>query len=158
MCSKSTCLLSEHAHVVVVLYSSHELFVPFPYRSVAHFAITCCVQEFFDLLGEEEEENDESAERSDVGKIEPFGADEVREVMVRRKRDEIDRQREDKARREAFAADLDRKIFEEELKASASRAGGANPKRLDKVPATTEYVVGLHWRFFLSSSCFVNTS
>ena len=41
-----------------------------------------------------------------MGKVEPFGADEVREVVVRRRREEMDRQREDRARREAYAADL----------------------------------------------------
>jgi len=66
-----------------------------------------------------------------VGKVEPFGVEQVREVLVRRRRQDLDRAREDRARREAIAADLDRRIFEEELKASASRIGGANPKRID---------------------------
>ena len=54
----------------------------------------------------------------------------MREVMVQRKREEMDRAREDRARREAYAAELDRKIFEEELRSSASREGGANPVKL----------------------------
>ena len=71
------------------------------------------------------------AESKAVGKVEPYGVEQVREVLVRRRRQELDRAREDRARREALAADLDRRIFEEELKASASRIGGANPKRID---------------------------
>jgi hypothetical protein len=71
-----------------------------------------------------------------VSKVEPYGAEEVREVIVQRKREELAAAREDRARREAYAADLDRKIFEEELKASASRVGGANPIKLISTAAT----------------------
>jgi len=70
-----------------------------------------------------------------VTKVEPFGVEEVREVIVRRKRDELAAAREDRVRREAYAADLDRKIFEEELKASALRLGGANPVKLTSLKA-----------------------
>mmetsp|Transcript_2417 Transcript_2417/g.3236 ORF Transcript_2417/g.3236 Transcript_2417/m.3236 type:complete len:3692 (+) Transcript_2417:353-11428(+) len=85
----------------------------------------------------EEASNDkESSDKKNdegIGKIEAYGGDEVREVILRRKREELEKQREDRARREAYAAELDRRIFEEELKASASRAGGANPTKFDLV-------------------------
>ena len=45
-----------------------------------------------------------------IDKVEPGPADEIREVIVRRKREEVERQREERLRREAYQADLDRKV------------------------------------------------
>ena len=61
-------------------------------------------------------------------KIEPFGADELRTIMVGRRKREMERQREELARRTAQQADLDVKLFREELQASARRKGGSNPR------------------------------
>jgi hypothetical protein len=86
---------------------------------------------------EEEEEEDDDDDRADgeglrarepPPKIDPFGADELRNIMVRRRRLEIERQREELARRTAQQADLDIKLFREELQASARRKGGSNPR------------------------------
>jgi thiol-disulfide isomerase/thioredoxin len=106
-------------------------------------------KEFNDLVNdnndEDDEDDDEEEEVKDnkdgvkegdkeedtIAKVEAYGGDEVREVILRRKREELEKQREDRARREAYAAELDRRIFEEELKASASRAGGANPTKFN---------------------------
>jgi hypothetical protein len=60
-------------------------------------------------------------------KIEPYGADEMREVMTRRRQQEQMRVREEKLRKQAYMGQLDIKVFEEELEASKSRKGGANP-------------------------------
>ena len=61
-------------------------------------------------------------------KIEPFGADELRAIMVGRRKMEMERQREELARRTAQQADLDIKLYQEELQASAARKGGSNPR------------------------------
>lgn len=75
-------------------------------------------------------------------KVPPYGAEEVREVIFRRKREEMERVREERARREAYQAELDRKIFEEELKASASRKGGANPRKINPFGLAARFKVG----------------
>jgi len=62
-----------------------------------------------------------------IPKIEPYGAEEIREVMVRRKQLEILRIKEERLRRQAYADSLDVKVFEEELEATKLRKGGANP-------------------------------
>ena len=49
-------------------------------------------------------------EQKAIDKVEPGPADEIREVIVRRKREEVERQREERLRREAYQADLDRKV------------------------------------------------
>jgi hypothetical protein len=47
--------------------------------------------------------------------VPPFGADILREVMVRRKREEMELQKMERARRIAYQEELDVRIFEEEL-------------------------------------------
>ena len=61
-------------------------------------------------------------------KIEPFGADELRAIMVARRQRELERQRDELARRSVQQADLDIKLYREELQASARRRGGSNPR------------------------------
>jgi len=92
------------------------------------------------LEGEEEaaeraDQEDEEHEQSADGTIphskplvEPYGADILREVMVQRAREEMQRQEEERIRREAYNRAFDIKVFEEELEASKSREEGANPK------------------------------
>lgn len=65
--------------------------------------------------------------RATVAKVEPFGAEEIRAVMIHRKQLEQAREREDRVRRQAYKDALDVKVFEEELDASRWRKGGANP-------------------------------
>lgn len=106
-----------------------------------------------DLLGDDEEEEDESdsesaaggtsaseaepaAEKRTISKIEAYGADEIREVLVARRRREQEQLRAERIRREIRQAELEHAIFEEELATSASRVGGANPKRLRPVEAS----------------------
>eukprot|EP01033_Poteriospumella_lacustris_P010457 gene10460-7435_t len=60
-------------------------------------------------------------------KVEPFGAEELREIILRRKQQEQIRQREERIRKQAYKDALDIKIFEEELEASRRRKGGQNP-------------------------------
>jgi hypothetical protein len=62
-----------------------------------------------------------------IAKVEPYGAEELREVMVHRKQTELNRQKDERLRRQAYKDALDVKIFEEELEASKRRKGGANP-------------------------------
>merc|ERR1711916_398336 len=66
-------------------------------------------------------------ETRNILKIEPYGGDEIREVIIRRKQLELTRIREERLRRQAYADALDVKVFEEELEASKLRKGGANP-------------------------------
>ncbi len=95
-------------------------------------------REYTQLLGlsdeanqteETETENEDQGDgsRVPIAKISPYGADEIREVMVQRKQQEQARQREERLRRQAYKDALDVKIFEEELEAGRARKGGANP-------------------------------
>jgi thiol-disulfide isomerase/thioredoxin len=60
-------------------------------------------------------------------KVEPHGAEELREIILRRKQQEQIRQREERIKKQAYKDALDIKIFEEELEASRRRKGGQNP-------------------------------
>ena len=71
-------------------------------------------------------------QKADDGESTPYGAEEVREVIFRRKREEMERVREERARREAYT-ELDRKIFEEELKASLAAKVAPIPVRLTRL-------------------------
>lgn len=62
-----------------------------------------------------------------LAKIEPYGAEELREVLVKRRQAEIAKERKERLRRDAYKDALDVKVFEEELLASKRRKGGANP-------------------------------
>ncbi len=91
-------------------------------------------KEYMDYLstGEEQQEentteNDKQSNREAIVKVEPYGAEELREVLVQRKQAELSRQREERLHRQAYKDALDVKVFEEELEASKSRKGGANP-------------------------------
>lgn len=91
-------------------------------------------REYMDMLSDptDNKDEDEVAEEQDenrvpIAKVEPYGADELREVMIHRKQAEINRQKEERLRRQAYKDALDVKVFEEELEASKRRKGGANP-------------------------------
>ena len=56
--------------------------------------------------------------REPLAKVEPYGADELREVMVGRRRRELDRQRLEQARRAAQQAAMDLRLYREELQAA----------------------------------------
>mmetsp|Transcript_21594 Transcript_21594/g.31811 ORF Transcript_21594/g.31811 Transcript_21594/m.31811 type:complete len:2705 (-) Transcript_21594:384-8498(-) len=60
-------------------------------------------------------------------KVEPFGAEEIREVLLQRRQLHASKQREERMRRQANAEILDANIFEDELRESQTRKGGANP-------------------------------
>jgi hypothetical protein len=75
----------------------------------------------------QEEDKEEDSDRVPIAKVEPYGAEELREVMIGRKQAEIARQKEERLRRQAYKDALDVKVFEEELEASKLRKGGANP-------------------------------
>eukprot|EP00457_Paulinella_chromatophora_P000019 gb/GEZN01000019.1/.p1 GENE.gb/GEZN01000019.1/~~gb/GEZN01000019.1/.p1 ORF type:complete len:4425 (-),score=920.40 gb/GEZN01000019.1/:221-11590(-) len=98
-------------------------------------------REFLDLLSDPEQKDQDELDEQDVeeagdsrsraallGKVEPYGSEELRVILVRRKQAEMTQQREEKVRRQIYQQVLDRKLFEEELAASAARPGGANPK------------------------------
>eukprot|EP00808_Paulinella_micropora_P006835 g75373.t1 len=88
---------------------------------------------------DEDEDEDEDEEADEVledkrrkrdtlpPKVEPYGIDELREVQVRRRKEQFELQRLERQRRSAYETALDMKLLEEELRASASRPGGANP-------------------------------
>ena len=81
--------------------------------------------------GEDEHEatdsGDDNQDRVPIAKVEPFGADVLREVMIKRKQIELQKQKEERLRRQAYKDALDVKVYEEELEASKRRKGGANP-------------------------------
>jgi hypothetical protein len=79
-------------------------------------------------------------------KVEPYGAEALRELMTKRKRQELETQRQEKLRRAAYAAALDIKIFQDELAASAAREGGANPLIGRESGGDGEYSMG-EWNF-----------
>ena len=72
-------------------------------------------------------EIDGKAKVSTLDKVEPFGGEEIREEMIKRKQQEQQRIRDERLRQQADADALDVKVFEEELEASKRRVGGANP-------------------------------
>mmetsp|Transcript_74196 Transcript_74196/g.197960 ORF Transcript_74196/g.197960 Transcript_74196/m.197960 type:complete len:3050 (-) Transcript_74196:601-9750(-) len=95
-----------------------------------------------DGLDMDEDVNAAKAAKEPLAKVEPYGADELREVMVMRRKRELDRQRLEQARRAAQQAAMDLRVYREELQASARRAGGSNPRicRLDTDPeSVAEY-------------------
>lgn len=106
-------------------------------------------REYMDMLSEpsskDEEDipNEVDEDRVPIAKVEPYGADELREVMVHRKQAEINRQKEERLRRQAYKDALDVKVFEEELEASKRRKGGANPivYVVDDFPGTQNQTV-----------------
>jgi len=90
-------------------------------------------KEYVSILStlDEEETSADSAQANDERvtslKVEPHGAEELREIMTKRKQVEITRQKNERSRRQAYKEALDVRIFEEELQASSNRKGGANP-------------------------------
>ena len=108
-------------------------------------------KEFVDLLNQDDEEEEEeeeedtangkdqseaaserpgkSTQEGSMEKVPAYGADEIRDVLAARRRREQDLLRAERIRRETRQAELEHAIFEEELAASASRVGGANPDR-----------------------------
>lgn len=76
---------------------------------------------------DEEDKKEDDQDRVPIAKVEPYGAEELREVMIARKQAELSRQKEERLRRQAYKDALDVKVFEEELEASKLRKGGANP-------------------------------
>ena len=60
-------------------------------------------------------------------KVNPHGAEELREVMVRRKLEAQAKIKFERLRRNRYLEQLDVEVFEEELKAGAGRQGGVNP-------------------------------
>jgi hypothetical protein len=68
----------------------------------------------------DDESNDQS-QSTMLSKVEPYGADEIREVMIHRKQAELAHQRAERIRRQAYKDALDVKIFEEELEASKKK-------------------------------------
>jgi hypothetical protein len=90
--------------------------------------------EYMELFEDEEEEVVNGFDEGRKGlageplaKVEPFGADELREIMVARRRRELDRQLVEQTRRAAQHAEADLRLYREELQASARRPGGSNP-------------------------------
>ena len=88
-------------------------------------------REYVDLLKDDQEEEEEEDEVSQEVQhkhisIEPYGADELRTVIARRKRDTIEVAKLDRLRRQTHQEELDVKIFEEELVASKDRVHGPN--------------------------------
>ena len=81
-----------------------------------------------DADGKEGEDDEDDKQNSvAIAKVEPFGAEVLREVMIKRKQIELQQQKEERLRRQAYKDALDVKVYEEELEASKRRKGGANP-------------------------------
>lgn len=69
----------------------------------------------------------ESKKRAPIAKVPPYGADELRAVIIRRKKEQAEKDRAEKLRQEAYEASLDVKIYADELEQSKKRKDGANP-------------------------------
>lgn len=70
----------------------------------------------------------ESEERTTaLAKVDPFGGEQLREVIIRRRQAELLRLKEERTHLAAYKEALDIKVFEEELLQSRNRKGGANP-------------------------------
>jgi len=80
-------------------------------------------------------------------KVEPFGADQLREIITARRRETSVRQRKDRARRQAYQQALDIKVFEAELRASKDRKGGSNPTVIPSAPTAPEKKTTTIFRF-----------
>uniref|UniRef100_A0A7S0C312 EF-hand domain-containing protein n=1 Tax=Proboscia inermis TaxID=420281 RepID=A0A7S0C312_9STRA len=97
-------------------------------------------KEYLSMLGSEDEEEKDEAKVSESGKtitkVGVYGVSEMRKVISERRRAHQEKMHLEQIRREVQQAELESKIFEEELIASVSRKGGANPKRL--VPETKD--------------------
>lgn len=87
-----------------------------------------CNKEDDDEDGEGGKSVAERVNKEHPPKIEPIGADLLRDIMVKRRKDASAIHRVELARRRAEQADLDIKLFREELHASSRREGGSNPK------------------------------
>lgn len=71
--------------------------------------------------------DDDDRPNSVIAKVEPFGGEQLREVIVQRRQTELLRLKEERAHLAAYKEALDIKVFEEELLQSKKRKGGANP-------------------------------
>jgi hypothetical protein len=62
-----------------------------------------------------------------IMKVKPYGAEEIRDMLIKRKQEEMIRQRDERIHKQKYQEELDVRIFEEELEESKKRPGGANP-------------------------------
>eukprot|EP00656_Telonema_subtile_P047965 TRINITY_DN5603_c0_g1_i2.p1 TRINITY_DN5603_c0_g1~~TRINITY_DN5603_c0_g1_i2.p1 ORF type:complete len:601 (-),score=188.81 TRINITY_DN5603_c0_g1_i2:57-1859(-) len=76
----------------------------------------------------EEYEDPEGEKKTLPPKVEPYGAEILREIYLERKRTEFAQKAKEKARRKAYAAALDAKIYLDELQARGLSKHGANPE------------------------------
>jgi len=86
-------------------------------------------------------DDNDKQDRVPIAKVEPYGAEVLREVMIKRKQLELQRQKEERLRRQAYKDALDVKVYEEELEASKRRKGGANPIVVHVVPKESGWQV-----------------
>jgi len=89
-------------------------------------------QEFVDALrvdADEDEDTTSSQNKSQL-KIEPYGAEEIRDALLRRRRAAIEDAAAERARAEARAQELDRRTYDEELQEAERKHGalGVNPR------------------------------
>jgi len=109
--------------------------------------------EFSEMLlgGEEEQDEARGAVNSgrrrvatELRKAPPHGADELRQLVVERRKEYIQKQRDERLRQQIFHATMEAKLFADELQASAARRGGANPMTH---PATAECAGVIEFKF-----------
>jgi hypothetical protein len=72
-------------------------------------------------------QNSKNRKSNNFVKVEPYGTEILRELIIQRKLKEQNRIRDERIRKQIYAEELDIKIFNEELHASKLRKGGANP-------------------------------
>jgi len=108
-------------------------------------------KEYLGMLGGEDEDgeitDDKKVGESDtsIEKVGAYGAVEMRQELAERRRAYQEKMHTEQIRRNVQQAELEIKIYEEELTTSASRAGGANPKRL--LPDTNCNYYGVEFSF-----------
>ncbi|KAJ8602501.1 hypothetical protein CTAYLR_001253 [Chrysophaeum taylorii] len=96
--------------------------------------------EFVDALRVDADDDDDDGIRGDHQaslKVEPYGADEIRDAMLRRRRAAIEDAAAERARAEARAEVLDRQLYDEELAEAERKHGdhGLNPRVLERPDA-----------------------
>ena len=104
-----------------------------------------------EIADEIQKDNDSVSLSRIAQKIEPYGGEVLREIIVQRRQAELLRMKEERAHLMAYKEELDIKVFEEELLASRSRKGGANPlvKRLtDTSDLDAPEVIETDFKFF----------
>ena len=110
-------------------------------------------QEWLALFGSDDEakavaaeDNSNDTQQDDIVKVTPKDAVVLRKIVVRRRQHRLQQQREDRLKQEAYAAELERVIYRDELVAASERfKSGSNPRPINVTCAGSTCRVLLFW-------------